>query len=277
MSRAAVMTVLDREPGATGPSFVRLLDADPDLGSRLSRRETSAATSRSMVGTITLAPTPWINPGPLDSDLSLFVLSGTMARQVRFSDRASTELLGPGQLLRPGLSSGADTVVSDVVWRVLTPTWAGVLDKRFWARMSDFPDVVIALLDRALWRSRALGISLAIARIPNLETRVLSLLWHLADSHGRVTELGVAVELPLSHETLADLVSASRPSVSRAVKQLERTGQISRPVGRRGFLLHEMPSSSISGSISGAATSSAFTFQQLLEHAGALVTALPLG
>lgn len=63
---------------------------------------------------------------------------------------------------------------------------------------------------------------------PRLSTRLHLLLWHLADRFGRVLTKGVVLPLPLSHELLAQLVGAQRPSVSRALKELDRAEVIAR-------------------------------------------------
>jgi DNA-binding GntR family transcriptional regulator len=50
----------------------------------------------------------------------------------------------------------------------------------------------------------------------------------LAERWGRVTPEGVVVPLPLGHQRLADLVGASRQSVTTAMGGLTRDGAISR-------------------------------------------------
>jgi CRP/FNR family cyclic AMP-dependent transcriptional regulator len=198
--------------------------------------ERPVAAERSAIGTVTLSRGGWGPSSPMDGHAALYVLNGLIARRVLIEGRSATELLGPGTLLRPGFAV-EETIAIGTAWRVLGPTWVGILDGAFWNRMSAYPSVWLRLLDRELLRSRSLCLRLAIVRIPNLATRVLLLLWHLADSYGSVSDRGVTVHLPLSHETLAELVSASRPSVSRAVKQLERSGRVSR-AENRDYVLH---------------------------------------
>jgi CRP-like cAMP-binding protein len=53
-------------------------------------------------------------------------------------------------------------------------------------------------------------------------------LWHLAERWGKVRPDGVALPLPLSHERLANLVGAHRPTVTTAMGDLARSGAISR-------------------------------------------------
>ena len=73
---------------------------------------------------------------------------------------------------------------------------------------------------------------MAIAHHPRVDARLLHLLWQLADRWGRVTPQGVSIPLRLTHELLADLVAAQRPSVTLSLQQLERQGEITREGGR---------------------------------------------
>jgi CRP/FNR family cyclic AMP-dependent transcriptional regulator len=69
---------------------------------------------------------------------------------------------------------------------------------------------------------------------------LLLLLWHLADRWGRVTPDGVRVALGVTHQTLADLVAARRPSVTTALQQLARQGLLGRD-GDAWLLLGDPP------------------------------------
>jgi len=69
---------------------------------------------------------------------------------------------------------------------------------------------------------------LAIAHHPRVDDRLLLTLWHLAERWGRVRPEGIAVRLPLTHQRLADLVGAHRPSVTIAMGDLVRAGTVSR-------------------------------------------------
>jgi hypothetical protein len=69
-------------------------------------------------------------------------------------------------------------------------------------------------------RSHALSQRLAIAQMPQLRVRLLTLLWHLADRWGHVQRDRTVLPLSLSHGALAELVSAQRPSVSVAIAAL---------------------------------------------------------
>ena len=81
---------------------------------------------------------------------------------------------------------------------------------------------------------------LAITGIRGLEVRVLVLLWHLADTFGRVGREGVILPLPLTHQLIGRLAGATRPSVSTALKALETDGAVTKRLGG-GFVLHGEP------------------------------------
>jgi CRP/FNR family cyclic AMP-dependent transcriptional regulator len=50
--------------------------------------------------------------------------------------------------------------------------------------------------------------------------RLLALMWSLADRRGIVREDGVYVPLSLTHETLAQMIGARRPTVTLGLKAL---------------------------------------------------------
>jgi CRP/FNR family transcriptional regulator, cyclic AMP receptor protein len=111
-----------------------------------------------------------------------------------------------------------------------------MLDGDFACRVARWPQVAACLLDRAVERSRVLAFQQLASHLPHLESRLMALLWMLADRWGRVTPDGVLLPIRLTHSTLAELVGASRPSVSSTLKLLERSGLLERNGG--GSLLH---------------------------------------
>jgi CRP/FNR family transcriptional regulator, cyclic AMP receptor protein len=113
--------------------------------------------------------------------------------------------------------------------------------------MCQFPDVGIALTARAMLRSRRLANTLVIASHPRLDERLRLLLWEFADRYGTVHADGVHLHLPLTHEVLAELAAARRPSVSTALGRLTRSGQIERRDGL--WVLHGEPPSQEEGEV----------------------------
>jgi CRP-like cAMP-binding protein len=76
------------------------------------------------------------------------------------------------------------------------------------------------------------------ARFPHVE-RVRGKLLQLARSHGRVVEGGVVIDLPLTHDLLAESVGSTRETVTLALRELMRSGFVER--SDRRFRLRVAP------------------------------------
>jgi CRP/FNR family transcriptional regulator, cyclic AMP receptor protein len=73
-----------------------------------------------------------------------------------------------------------------------------------------------------------------------VEDRLELTLWELAYRFGRVTPEGIALELPITHSQLAEVLAAQRPSVSTAVSRLQAHGHAVR-IDRHHWLLPGEP------------------------------------
>jgi hypothetical protein len=73
-----------------------------------------------------------------------------------------------------------------------------------------------------------MALHLAVCHLRRVDTRLLVLLWHLADRWGTVQREGVHVPMRLTHQMLGRLVGAQRPSVTTALKQLSDSGRVIR-------------------------------------------------
>jgi CRP/FNR family transcriptional regulator, cyclic AMP receptor protein len=62
----------------------------------------------------------------------------------------------------------------------------------------------------------------------NLEERLYRVLVTVAQEHGKKNDKGITLPMPLTHEDLAFLVGAHRVSITRAMKELQNSGQIIR-------------------------------------------------
>jgi len=163
---------------------------------------------------------------PRARGFGLLILAGLLVRRV---GRFGAELLGSGDIVRPWEHDGEETTVPfDTTWRVLAPTRLAVLDLAWARRMAPFPEIAGTLIGRAMDRSRRLAVNMAIAQHPRLEVRLEVLLWHLAERLGRVHADGVHLDLPVTHETLGNLIAARRPSVSAALGGLAERGVVRR-------------------------------------------------
>ena len=204
-------------------------EEDPDLFEDLPPSAQRDAFARAVVRVLPLRRGPWDGrvPGARDAagHLGLLVLEGTMIRNVRVARQPRSELVGQGDLTRPWEHDGAAASMPfEADWRVLEPARLAILDERFLAIACRWPTVVSAILGRAVRRSHGLALQLAISDVRHIEPRLLLLFWHLADRWGRVGRDGVTVPLRLTHEVIAQLVGAQRPTVSTALQGLAREG-----------------------------------------------------
>jgi CRP/FNR family transcriptional regulator, cyclic AMP receptor protein len=223
---------------------IRILEADPDLGEGLGEAALARAEAELLARVDIVDAGPWqpeeALPEPGDH-LGVLITEGLMTRNVVLAETSCAELVGRGDLLHPwdDLRAGAP-VVAEVEWTVLEPSTVALLDASVLRVAAQWPAIVSNLLLRAVARSQALALALAISCVTGLEIRLLTLCWHLADRWGRVGPAGVSVPLPLTHQILGRLVGASRPSVSTAMKALETQGSISKRPGG-GWVLHGDP------------------------------------
>jgi CRP/FNR family transcriptional regulator, cyclic AMP receptor protein len=161
--------------------------------------------------------------------VGLLLVEGIVAREVLIADTVSTELLGPGDVVRPWRDrDDASLLAVEIRWTVLADVRLAVLDRRFAGRLARFPEVNAALLDRLTDRAQRMAVSQAISQLNGVDRRLLALFWHLAERWGRMTGQGVTVPLTLSHRVLAQLVGARRPTVSTALAELAERGDLTR-------------------------------------------------
>jgi CRP/FNR family transcriptional regulator, cyclic AMP receptor protein len=214
-------------------SRIAVLTADRELGSGLTASELTAASAASVAWVAVGAPGAW-NP---DEELrhtrggyGLLVIDGLLVRSMQLAHATGAELLGPGDLLgepdrdaRESASLGFATS-----WRVIASSRLARLDEPWARRMADYPEIGCILAKRALERTTRLATVVALAQLSSLEDRLWMLLSHFADRFGRVHPDGVHVELPLTHEVLAQLAFARRPSVTSALTRLVAAGRLRR-------------------------------------------------
>jgi CRP/FNR family transcriptional regulator, cyclic AMP receptor protein len=74
-----------------------------------------------------------------------------------------------------------------------------------------------------------------------VEQRLLVALWHMADRWGRVAPDGVVLDLRLTHETLASVVGARRPTVTLGLQHLAADGSVVRRADGRFVLRGDPP------------------------------------
>jgi RNA polymerase sigma-B factor len=203
---------------------VSLPDADPGLFAELPPRERGEATRLAIAPRLDVRPGEW-NAGPASSNtkghLGYLLCSGALLRTV--DHRA--ELVGPGDLIRPWESPEAS-------WDALAPTVLAVLDASAARMLCRWPSVVTALVGRTTRRSHALAEQLAMSDVRRIDERLVGLFGTLAARWGRPDAAGVTVPLALTHDMVARLVGAHRPTVTSSLRRLTAGGAVVRRADR---------------------------------------------
>jgi hypothetical protein len=211
---------------------ISLVEADPDLGDLLGSQERERARREALARVVRLSPGEWDAASAYEASehhRGFLVVDGLLSREVDVLGRRCVELIGPGDVLRPWQWDEVGSHVrAEVGWQVLEPTKLAVLDHRLVLRIVPWPQLGLELFNRGTRRAHHLAVALAITHHQRIGDRLLLTLWHLAERWGRVTPEGVVVPLPLGHQRLADLVGASRQSVTTAMGGLTRDGAVSR-------------------------------------------------
>jgi CRP/FNR family cyclic AMP-dependent transcriptional regulator len=209
---------------------VRLLDADPGFRNAVPADDLKVAGKHLVARCVTVEAGSWDDRELHDpSWVGLLILEGLMSRDVQIAGTRSRELLGPSDVLRPwDDESELSPVGAEASWTVHEPARLAVLDRRFAMLAGRWPPLANEVLSRVLRRSRWLAVLLAIAGLRGVEERIMLFLWHLAGSWGRVLPEGTLVPSALTHEVIADVIGARRPSVTTAISELQHRGALRR-------------------------------------------------
>lgn len=216
---------------------IALLDVDPELGGTRSSSELAAIRDR-LTAPVYRLPVGALPEPPMrkrEGHLGFLVLKGLLLYEVSACGRATAELLGTGDLVRPWVNDLSTTLSSVVKWAVLEQVLLADLGSAANSRFTDSPEVLEALVKRCADRAEAVAIQRSITAHVRVDVRVLAYLWHLADRFGVVTPGAVKLEIPLTHAVLARLVGARRPTVTTALQRLMQLGYLRRD--GRTFLL----------------------------------------
>lgn len=222
----------------------RVLEADPDLAADLKPEDIATARELAVADIIVADPGSW-SPPEGRGDLGFLVLEGALRRDVSLIDIGCTEILGKGDYIHIGGPEGDErSIPTDVDWTVLERARLAVLDARFGAVIGRWPAIGSRLLGRAVLRAHTLATHFAITCLVGLDQRIYAVFWLLADRFGHVGRDGVVVPLRLTHETIAKLVAAKRPSVTTMLQKLAEQDLVV-PTNQNHWLVRGDPSEEI--------------------------------
>ena len=220
-----------------------VLREDSDLSEAIPLADRDKAFEECIAAAAWIPAGPWSGPQTdiMPDGIGLLVLQGLLIRHIRVTGRFSSELLGEGDLLRPWQGEQAGPTLRHTTdWRVLEPTRVAVLDATAARRLAQYPELTGRLVARAVERSRSLAMNMAIVQQPLVHIRLRMLLWLLADRWGYVRPEGTILPLRLTHDVMADLVAARRPTVSSALAHLVKN-ELRAPVQRWMAALRTTP------------------------------------
>lgn len=254
---ASERLAVDRAAQRPSAHGVRLLVVDPEFGVELRREELSQAREQVVLPSLDL------DAGPLKVDEldrangvrgevhGFLVISGTLTINLRIYGRRCTRLVGALEVvLLDGLE--ADTMPVSWDWTVLDPVRLAIFDDRLLLFARRWPRLMGTFLKRAAQQPRQAFLQQAISQLPRVEERLLALFWSIADRQGVVRADGVWVELSTTHETLAHMVGAQRPTVSLGLTRLSDSGLLRAQSG--GWLLNPESLNSFDPSTAGSGT-----------------------
>jgi CRP/FNR family transcriptional regulator, cyclic AMP receptor protein len=174
--------------------------------------------------------------------LGYLILEGLLARDMTVAGRTATELLGEGDVVQPWAPHREDGLVRfRASWNVLMPVRLAILDDAFGRSLACWPQVMTALLERAIRRTHRMSIHEAVLQLSPVETRLLVLFWHMAERWGRVTPAGIVLRLRLPHALLGQLVGCRRASVTTALQHIYASGELTRRADGTWLLTGDPP------------------------------------
>src|SRR5436190_23136284 len=146
-----------------------LLELDPDLGQLLDDERVEAARRNLPVRVTGLPVGEWDGSrlaGTDPGNVGLLMVEGVMAREVVVGDTVSTELLGPGDVVRPWqLGADPELLHVGVRWNALSRVRLAVLDRRIGAALAHYPEVNAVLIDRLSERAQRVAVVHAISQM----------------------------------------------------------------------------------------------------------------
>ena len=161
---------------STQDSVGLLLELDPELGCLLAPERRAAASRELRVRMSAIETGEWEGGRLEEADpahFGLLVVDGVLAREVVLQSTVSTELLGPGDIVRPWRIDGAPRLLPvSVRWNALARVRIALLDRRIGAQLAAYPEIEAVIVDRLSERAQRLAVTQAISQLNKVEDRL---------------------------------------------------------------------------------------------------------
>lgn len=175
---------------------------------------------------------------PEDS-FGILILDGLILARLELGRAHAGWLVGAEDLLRPWQLPEISLLAS-AQWQALKPSRVLRIDRGFRQRLQHDPHFVQELLARSARTSHWLFAKTLVTSSPSIEDRLVLLFALWSERWGKVTPEGICIDLPLTHQMIAELCGARRPTVSVTLRALEKQGVITRR-SRSGWVLGRAP------------------------------------
>jgi CRP/FNR family transcriptional regulator, cyclic AMP receptor protein len=207
---------------------------DPDLASAIKSSARRKAAARAVTAEpLELAPGQQLDDDLISSEetLGIALLGGFLIREWTTAGHVSADLLGPDDVVHPWGGEPMITMLRhSVTWTAITPARLAVLDDGFFERAAPWPEISGSLLQRSGRLAQRLALRGAIETL-TVDARLLASLWLWASQWATVAGQGVVLRVPLSHERIARLIHARRPTVTSAIGRLKDAGLVNQRQG----------------------------------------------
>jgi CRP/FNR family transcriptional regulator, cyclic AMP receptor protein len=221
---------IDMESGAQSQDVIGLLDLWPELVDLLDDADLDRASRTLVLRWERVPPGPWkpAERARHDPSACLVVVGGLLVREAIVASVTAPEFVGAGDVVHVAADRPDDLLGSEVSWTVLDDARVAWLTASTFSGLASWPAVQAVMLGRATERSSRQAVHQAICHHLRVEARIVAVMWHMAERWGRVTPAGVVLPLRLTHDALATLVGAKRPTVSTALGHLAERGVVRR-------------------------------------------------
>jgi CRP/FNR family transcriptional regulator, cyclic AMP receptor protein len=165
----------------------------------------------------------------VDDSFDFLVIKGIVLKETTLSTRSALELLGPGDVLGPPLTT-LRQLESRAISRYLAhgAVTLAPLGGRFRQAARRWPGMSDVLLDRLARQTHQASMHLAMLHLPRVEDRIVALFSDLAERFGHMTPDGALIDLDLTHEIIGRMVASRRPTVTIALQALAEDGRLIR-------------------------------------------------